>query len=180
LVSRSVTLEGSCGQLRFEPSGPICEFSSLSISPTKLGLYGADGVILRNEKGANARALISRIVAPACCSIQQQLKLSRAIYYFSSPSFCLIKLAQKCVASASSGQNASWNQRLRATADGLQTELSLRAKVSISDLKVEQKIETLREEDQPGVTISEVCRRHGLASVFCCRAACKSAPRRLL
>lgn len=31
----------------------------------------------------------------------------------------------------------------------------------------EQKIEILREADQPGVTISEVCRRHGLAaSVF--------------
>ncbi len=31
----------------------------------------------------------------------------------------------------------------------------------------EQKLEVLREADQPGVTISEVCRRHGLApSVF--------------
>jgi transposase len=31
----------------------------------------------------------------------------------------------------------------------------------------EQKIEILREAEQPGVTISEVCRRHGLAaSVF--------------
>jgi transposase-like protein len=28
----------------------------------------------------------------------------------------------------------------------------------------EQKLEVLREADQPGVTISEVCRRHGLAS----------------
>jgi transposase len=27
----------------------------------------------------------------------------------------------------------------------------------------EQKIEILREADQPGVTVSEVCRRHGLA-----------------
>jgi transposase-like protein len=27
----------------------------------------------------------------------------------------------------------------------------------------EQKIEILRETDQPGVTVSEVCRRHGLA-----------------
>ena len=31
----------------------------------------------------------------------------------------------------------------------------------------EQKLEILREADQPGVTVSEVCRRHGLApSVF--------------
>lgn len=31
----------------------------------------------------------------------------------------------------------------------------------------EQKIEILRESDQPGVTVSEVCRRHGLSpSVF--------------
>ena len=32
--------------------------------------------------------------------------------------------------------------------------------MSISDLKVEQKIEPLREEDQSGVMISEGCRRH--------------------
>jgi transposase-like protein len=28
----------------------------------------------------------------------------------------------------------------------------------------EQKLEILREADQPGVTVSEVCRRHGLAA----------------
>jgi transposase-like protein len=31
----------------------------------------------------------------------------------------------------------------------------------------EQKIEILREAEQPGVTVSEVCRRHGLSRPYC-------------